>query len=861
MADRRTPWRAILSFRLAYRRVKAHWGRLALSVVAVALGVALVVAIQLMNTAVLTAFLDTIDGMAGRAAFSIRAGEGLPFDETVLESLKDVPGVKLAVPLVTAVAFPDDGSGELLTVQGLDITNDDVVRVYHRGDKEGIVDDELTFLNSKTSVIVTNEFAKQRGLEVGSQLPLVTPTGVQTFTVRGLLEPEGLAKTLGGRLVVMDLLAAEEAFTQRGRINQIDLLVEPGQDAAVKATVTERLPPGLLLEEPALRKDIVRRTVRGLQGLLTAFAFLAVVAGFVVCYGRLAAVFEARTWETGLLRAVGLGRAAVFIELLKESLLLGLAGAALGIPLGIAIGRIGLPAVATTAALQFRLPIPVARPVLAWAAVAMGLVVGVVAAVLAAAVPALRLARTRPIAALALRGRDAPATGGRLRLAISGCLLAAVLMLIVVQVHTGLTVLGTFTTSLLALGACLGARPLVEAGSRGLHYVWAWCFGSIGRFAAAHLRQHARRTALTVATLGVGLGVVGMFGILAKSLEETVSSQLAAKLRADLIVTSANVSGGWVNSPVDEVVADRLRAIEGVSSVAAQALHDLRYRGAEAGVDGYDRECFNDHRLCGWDLLPGALPDALTTVSDGTGAIVSASFARQFDVAPGDSIDLDSPRGPQRFDVVAISRTEPRTTAIVSRDRYRNAWNDRNATWIHISVSPAVAPSLVAARIAESLGSQYRLQIRNGPEMVAYFAQQVRSAFGFLYLMEAVTFVLVLIGIGDTLATGVLERTREIGMMRAIGFSRSGVFLLVLLEGFAIGVLGLVLAVGTATSLGAFWVMLQFPSLMGWSLEAHLPTSFLTTVAVSTLALCAIGSLLPSLRASRLKIAVALRAD
>ncbi len=850
-----------LSLRFPYHRARANRGRLALSVLAVALGVALVVAIQLMNAAVLAAFLDTIDGMAGRAALSIRTGEGLSFDESVLETVKAVPGVQLAVPLVTAVAFPDDGSGELLTVQGIDITNDEAVRVYHRGEKEEIVDDELTFLNSRTSVIATNEFAKRRGLKIGSQLPLVTPAGVQTFTVRGLLEPEGLAKTLGGKLIVMDLLAAEEAFTQRGQINHIDLVVEPGREEAVKMAVAERLPPGLLVEEPTLRKEIVRRTTRGLQGLLTAFAFLAVVAGFVVCYGRLAAVFEARTWETGLLRAVGLGRVVVFIELIKESLLVGLAGALLGIPLGTAIGWVGLPFVATATAAQFRLPMPAARPMLSWSAMGMGLAVGLLAAVLAALAPALRLARTPPIVALAFRGREVSAQRPDLRRWFVALVGATIALLVVVQSRTGSAALGTFTTSLFIVISCLIAQPLVQIGAAWLRRTWKLAFGPLGDVAVAHISQHSRRASLTTAALGVGLGTIGMFGLLAKSFETTLVAQVSSRLKADLLVTSQFVSGGWATAPLDEGVVGEIGSIDGVIAIAGEARRDLPFKNGTAVLNGYDPPCFRDESLCHWPLESDAFPDAMARVARGEGAIVSQSFARQFDIRAGQTVELRSPHGPQTIFVLGVTTVEPEAAIVMSRDLFKHTWNDTTVSWIHVATAQDDVLRTVGRSISAELGTKHRLQIRSGSEFIEYLAEQVRQAFGFLYLMEIVTFLLVVVSIGDALASDVLERRREFGVLRAVGLPRSRIAGLVLLEGLAIGLLGLTLASVVAATLGSFWIHLQFPALLGWSLSPHIPIPFLSVAVLLTLVLCLAGSLLPSIHATRLSVSAALRSD
>ena len=144
-----------LSFDLARRHVRAGLGRVIMSVVAIALGVALMVAFRLMNAAVLQSFMETVDALAGRAAFRIVAGERVTFSEDAVGVIAALPGVSLAVPLVRAVTFPDDGSGELLTVHGVDLTHDAAVRLYHAtDDSEEVVDDLVVFLSQPDSIVV-----------------------------------------------------------------------------------------------------------------------------------------------------------------------------------------------------------------------------------------------------------------------------------------------------------------------------------------------------------------------------------------------------------------------------------------------------------------------------------------------------------------------------------------------------------------------------------------------------------------------------------------------------------------------------------------------------------------------------------
>jgi putative ABC transport system permease protein len=848
---------------MAYHHVRAGFGRMALSVVAVGLGVALVVAVRIMNAAVLDSFLGTVDAMAGRATLTITAGEGLSFPEDVVEAVSAVRGVKLAVPLVSAVAFPDDGSGELLTVHGVDLTNEPAVRVYHSGsDGETIVGDLVTFLNRPDSILVGREFATDRNLRDDSTIDLATPKGIQRFTVRGVLESEGVARALGGRLMVMDILGAQRAFTGDGQINRIDLVMDEAADLeATRAAVGQVLPSGLAVHEPAFRKGVIRETIGSFQMMLGAFSLLAVVAGFVICYSRLGALFDVRTWEVGLLRAVGLRRRVVLVELLKEGLLLGAAGALLGVPLGLVIGWFGLPFVATATALNFHLPVSSTTPHLPPGTVVLGLAVGLFAAVLAAVIPAVRLARTRPVAALTMRGREMPVVSTRRPVGMGPVLLAIAAALIAWQLVSRISILGHLTTGLVALAACAFAGPIVRLGGRVIAAIWEGAFGPTGRLAGGNAVRQPRRTAMTVATLGVGLGSVLLFGILGWSFERTLVSQVTARLKSDLVITSAFISGGYVGAPLDESLVDDLRPIPGVAVSAGEQRKDLRYESGVVVLDAYDSPCFADTRVCQWPLATGALPDALARVARGDAVVVSSSFAHQHGTNPGDTIRLNSLGGPVAFVVAGITRAEPTTAVILSRDRYRDLWKDTAISWLHVVLGEGTDRATVEAAIRQRLGATHRLHVRSNAELIAYFASQARQAFSLLYLMEAITFLLVVIGMGDTLATGVVERTREFGMLRAVGMRRSRLFEMVMLEGVAIGLLGLFLAAGTGLALGVFWVEVQFPAVLGWKLDLHLPAAFGLTAAGLTLLLCLVGSVLPSLRAARLVIPEALRTE
>jgi len=386
-------------------------------------------------------------------------------------------------------------------------------------------------------------------------------------------------------------------------------------------------------------------------------------------------------------------------------------------------------------------------------------------------------------------------------------------------------------------------------------------FGPAGHLASAALHHQSTRATLAVATLAIGLGAVLFFGVLGRSFERSVVAQLGARFRADVVVSSAFASDGWVTAPLREEVVDEVRAIPGVTMVAAQHVRDVDVGGTTASIFAYDAACFRETRLCKWPLLSGAEPDAMESVATGQGALASVSVARELGVKVGDPITLDSPTGPRRFRLVGIAREEPAKAIIMCRDAYRASWNDRAVTWIHAALDdPQDAGPMIAA-IARRLGTHHRVQVQSMAAYLDYLAGQVRLAFSGLYIMEAITFLLVLLGIADTVAAGVLERTRQFGMMRAVGLTRARLCQLVLIEGASLGLLGTLLAVVVGLALSLFWIDVQLPALLGWNPAFELPGTFIATGAALSLLLALVAAFGPALRAARLPVPAALQEE
>jgi putative ABC transport system permease protein len=290
------------------------------------------------------------------------------------------------------------------------------------------------------------------------------------------------------------------------------------------------------------------------------------------------------------------------------------------------------------------------------------------------------------------------------------------------------------------------------------------------------------------------------------------------------------------------------------------------FQAISTGLDGrsiflisYDSLAFSDSALFRFPLERGSTPDALSRVAQGSGVLVSSSLARELRLSVGDTISLESPTGLQKLKLVGITRAEVNPAVLLTRSWYRTAWNDKRIREVHVRKADQATLDLVTTQIGRRVGQRYRIQTRSGSDFRAFFASQARRAFSGLYLMEFVTFSLVMVGLGDALAAGVFERKRHFAMMRAIGLGRADLAWIVVLESVGIGVLGLVMAIATGMTLGVFWVLLEFPAIAHWDLELHVPYNLVVSALFLVLFVSLAAAVLPSAKLASLPVSSALR--
>jgi putative ABC transport system permease protein len=819
---------------VSVRQFRASWGRTALIVAGIATGVALIVAINVVNSSVLSGFRNTIELVAGPSDLEITLGVGeVGFPEDTVDAVRGDPGVATAVALVRGTVslakHPDSrvkhAEPETLLLFGADLMAEQDLQRYQ---VTSMVDREeiLNLVVDPSSILVTSRLALKSGLAVGNDVELVTPEGIREVTVRGLLEPYGLAAAYGGQLAVMDLPAAQLMLGKEGRIDQIDVVLRKGDED--KETVIRRLeavlPSGIKIGSPDQRIIEYEDIVASFQAMLAGISTICLVAGIFIVYNTTSTGAIQRAQSMARLRVIGAPANHLFRLLLLEALVLGAVGTALGLVCGFVLAWFlsGMVTESMGIIFQLRFPVDRLRPDLrqlaSVAAVGMG------AALFASYFAARRVAALEPLDVLDGRERVVGAQPSSRTLVKWWLLLVGVsAAALAAQEQLKSAAWGNFGATLWNASVIVIAVPMV-AWSSGLLSRWLLrLFAAEGRIAAESLLRSPTRTGLTVAAISlvVTLGII--LSSLTLSFRNSMNDYLGRFLAADLTVSAVATEGGWLETPIPESLADEIGEIQGVQGVdVLRVLPGQMYAGLRISIGGLTEGLFDATRYPrGW-YREGDAGSAVEELKAGRGVNISTGLSDRMDLHKGDIIELDTPTGPLALPIVGVvtDYASDRGSVIVNRRLVVERWQDRAVNRILVRVAPGSVDS-VRARIAERFAGRYLLKILSLREILSYHDEMIGRAFAFTKAIQLLVIIVTIAGILDLLVSAIVERRRELGLWRVIGADERSVRRSVIIESATIGGLGVTLGVAVGMVTAWIWIQFNFRHLLGYYLEQH----------------------------------------
>ena len=845
------------------------------TVAAITVGVAVMVAIRLANNSVTETFRAAVDAVGGETSLRIRGVAGR-FDEQRFAELDGLlpgavfsPAISTTAMVVGTNAEPDATNpfprGELLQVLGVDVLQDFDVRDYDvlktadgatRSARE-----TLTLLTDPRTVILTERFLRRHDLRVGDPILLTFGSQQDEYRIRGVLLNRGPARTLDGNFALMDIAAAQLAVGRIGLLDHVDVRLPDGADPqAALDELRTRLPDGLVVEEPDASFGRTNTMIAAFQFNLEALSSVALVVGLLLIYNTVAISVAARREEIGILRAAGASGRTVLWLFLGEALMLAAVGALLGLPLGRWLATYAVAGAAQTVETFYIAGI--AESSASQLRVSMGEVlfaVGstVLLALFAAATPARHAAAVSPVEA-ARNGSAtfSPPRLGRHLAGFAACLLIAWLLTWVGPVG-GRPVAG-FTSAFLILLSAAFLSPLLLV----LLCRLAKRLGGLGGFparvemrvAGSNLASALSRVSISVAALAAALSMMVAISIMVGSFRETVTLWLDSAFSADLavkpVMQSSSVSEARLSDHAIEVIKSDPDVVETVGAMSRQIPDgDRALRVASTTLNKTLRES---------DMLFKASP--VTAIEAGDFAeddvLVSEPYALQRGVGRSDTVLLPTANGPQPVTVAGVyyDYSSNQGTVLMDESTYARLYGESDPNpapqSLSILLKDGADPAAVRRRIQDRLGPDEQLYCVTSEDIRTEALRIFDSTFTVTYALQVIAVIVAGVGVASTLATLILDRRDELGLLSLVGATRKQVRRVVLCEAVLVGAASQVIGVVIGVLLSAVLILVINVQAFGWTIQFRLPWAFLAVSSVLVVAAAAAFGWFPAVKAA-----------
>ncbi len=841
-----------LQISLAARYLSGRKLRTFLTTLAIMLGTLLIFAMNLVLPSMVKAFESNMLAASGQVDITITHESGEAFSERVLNKVRTIAGVRaITGSLSRTVNIPDDFFGNAqvtaLTLTGIDPRSAQTLRNYPV--KEG------RFLRSKDDLVavITTSLADSLQLRLGDELPLPTTEGVVALEIVGLLPERALP---GNEEVLISLYEAGKLLDLPDRINTIDInldTMDSTQREAIQSQIEAALGDDYTIGALSSGSEIIGSIQMG-QMIFSLFGFLALLMGGFIIFNTFRTIVAERRHDIGMLRAVGASRRTIIGVILTEGFIQGLIGSLVGISLGYLLGS-GL-IMAMSPMLEGFMHIQIKAPVVQPGLVITTIVLGVGVTLAAGLLPAFSAGRVTPLEALR------PSIGESVQRAtligtIIGVILIVLAVLGLISGDIGLTALGSFMflAGLVLVGPAL-VKPIASVFSAIVAIVFAR--DGTGTLAEGNVTRQPTRAAITASATMIGLAIIVAMGGLIWSISGGFLDILQRSLGSDYLIMPPSVGVWSSNVGARSDLAEELRRVPGVEYVSSLRYAATSTNGKPLSLLAIDPAVYP--KIASLSFQDGDAGTAYATLAGERAIIANGILASQAGLKVGNMVNLSTPTGVKPYRLVAIAGDYLNAkilTAYISQDNLKTDFRKDEDVFIQMNLSPGADAALVEPRLKAILEDYPQFKMISGKNYFEENRTLFNAAFSFYFVLLGLLALPSLIALLNTLAIGVIERTREIGMLRAIGATRKQVRRIVVAEALLLATLGT--AFGLLAGLYLGYVFVLGLSVGGFPVEYVFPYyGILAAIAVG-LIFAVLAAMLPARQAARMDIIRALR--
>jgi putative ABC transport system permease protein len=772
----------------------------------VACGVAAVVGMTMSAQTALKSFSKAIEFLRGKATHSIQRPAG-PMEEGLLLKLGRDPAVEWFSPVIDRRLRL--GNGELVRLLGIDPFLDrtirpEILKVEFLERKANDPENLLSFLIDEKAIFVDNDLKAELGITSDKIIE----------TAKGPLHIKGSFPNPSGEpLVIMDIGHVQKLYQLQGYVDRVDLILSD------ESAFSSRWGKGFLIQSARQRSETLSAMLQAFRLNLEALSLLALFVGVFLIYNTAMFTVVSRRRDTGILRSLGANRMEILTAFLSEILILGIIGGALGGLIGYFLTRFltGLIGSSISNLYFFLRPEPVTWS--SWILIT-GVLLGCSASLFGGAIPLFELIRTDPIKALSGRVASRESARKAQRAALAGLfvLLISLILFLLPETHIYVGFAGVF-------GFVLGASLLTGVALVVLHPVVRKILGTLGKLpgkvAAGNIRQNLGRTGVAIAAFMISLSMSIGLGAMIGSFRQSLIWWMDTQIRGDLYI------GKIVEAEVPEDFYEEIRKMEGLGGVHPYRNVQTLYRNTSINVSAVDASVLEKYARFGW--LKGG-NENWEMVKQG-GVILSESFSRRFGVKSGETITLEGIQGPTEFKVGAIFYDYTTEHGLVMMDRpiFLKTFGDRTLNNIGIFIDPDNPHRADLLQEVRKRAEARGLPVLTGAQLHENILNVFDTTFAITRSMRAIAIVVAFFGIAGALLTLFIERSREFGIYRALGFSTGQVAKMTLMEGLGMGLVSFLFSMAVGTMLAVLlikvinirsfnWTIFYYPALQPYLL-------------------------------------------
>lgn len=846
--------------KLGFKYNKKHLLQSLLLILGVALGVAVILAIDLANLSATKAFQLSSETLTGKTTHQI-IGSKKDVDEALFRKIRIDLKIKKSAPVVQDYISIKELNNKPVRLFGVEPFSESPFRNYVAGENSNLPVNSLkAFFTEPNTILIEDSFAKTNNFKLGDSININYGNSSKKLKIAGIIKADdNLSKQALSNMIISDISTAQEVLNKVGKLSYIDLIIDEtnAQGKNQLEQIKKILPEGINIESPQTRSSALQQMSEAFELNLSALSLLALVVGMFLIYNTVTFSVVQRRNILGILRSLGVTRSQIFLMIVMETTILAVIGTILGLFLGIFLGQGALYLVTRTINdLYFTLNTTDVQ--ISTFTLLKGAFIGIFASILASAVPAYEATRVPPAGTMKRSTLESGIKKLLPWISVAGLVLGlfGVGLLFVPSKRIEISFIGLFV---IVIGSSLLVPFFTSLLMRIVAPITEKIAGIIGKLAPRSINRSLSRTTVSIAALMVAVSVIVGVSIMIGSFRQTVISWLDTTLTADIFISSTASNAGISDGLANQLTKD-IEALKGVKETATA--RSTRLQTSKYGfvlLSAISRDIAQNRKFLWTD---GDKTKIWDKVKSGQ-VMVSESFAYHNDIKAesGSEILLETPKGNKTFKVAAIyyDYSSDRGTILMDSRNYQAIWNDNQINSIAVFIDNSKNINDLISEIETKFNSSQSLTVQSNKTLRDSALDVFDRTFAITDALRLLSAIVAFIGVFSTLMSLQLERTKEFGIMRATGMTVGQIQSMIMLETGLMGATAGILAIPVGVILALVLIHVINLRSFGWTLELILNYNYFVQAMLISVVASLLAGIYPSLKIKNIQAANAIR--